>query len=289
MSNMESLGDRMKSNYEDRYRVTLPRRTNVIIRVDGKAFHTYTQGLKKPYDQGLMDDMDATAKFLCENIQGSRMAYVQSDEISVLLHDYNTLQTDAWFDNNLQKMCSISAALATAEFNRLRMYRKCTEDGEFQGHLDGDDLYHFRMALFDSRVFIIPEQEEVVNYFIWRQQDATRNSLQMAARSEFSHGEVDNKNTSEMNEMLMTKGINWNDYPTRFKRGTMVVKETETWIRKRDEKGPGHRIPLGERIVKIPDTHISYERGSWNPVEIPVFTQDREFILSRIVEKETVE
>jgi tRNA(His) 5'-end guanylyltransferase len=119
----DELGDRMKEFYEDRTRFKLVRRTNTIIRVDGKAFHTYTKGLKRPFDQGLMDDMDATAEFLCQNIQGAKFAYVQSDEISILITDYDDISTHAWFDGNLQKMSSIAASLATARFNQLRMAR----------------------------------------------------------------------------------------------------------------------------------------------------------------------
>jgi len=113
MATKDSLGDRMKSFYEDRFRLQLPRRTNILIRIDGKAFHTYTKGLNRPYDTDLMDDMNETTKFLCENIQGAKMGYVQSDEISILITDYDDIDTQGWFDYNLQKMCSISASLAT--------------------------------------------------------------------------------------------------------------------------------------------------------------------------------
>ena len=126
----DSLGTRMKENYENRTRYLLPRRTNIIIRIDGKAFHSYTKGLDRPIDQGLTDDMNETTKYLCENIQGAKFGYVQSDEISILITDYEDITTDGWFDNNLQKMCSISASMATAKFNELRLKRnlKIMED-----------------------------------------------------------------------------------------------------------------------------------------------------------------
>ena len=113
----DSLGDRIKGHYENRFRHHLPRRSYTILRVDGKAFHTYTRGCERPFDFALMEDMDFTAKAMCEQIQGCKLAYVQSDEISLVLTDFDTLQTDAWFDGNIQKMVSISAAIATAEFN----------------------------------------------------------------------------------------------------------------------------------------------------------------------------
>ena len=124
----DQLGDRMKAFYEDRTRIKLPRRTYTIIRIDGKAFHTYTKGLKRPFDTGLIDDMNWTTEYLCKNIQGVKFGYVQSDEISLVLTDFDTLQTDLWFDGNLQKMASIAASMATARFNQLRMMRACPLD-----------------------------------------------------------------------------------------------------------------------------------------------------------------
>src|SRR5689334_8003874 len=109
MSN-DSLGDRMKKNYEDISRVFLPRRMPLIIRLDGKAFHTLTADMKKPWDDGMIHSMLTTAITLCENIQNTKLAYVQSDEISLLLTDYDYFNTEAWFDRNLQKMVSVSAS-----------------------------------------------------------------------------------------------------------------------------------------------------------------------------------
>lgn len=286
----DSLGDRMKGNYEDRYRISLPRRTNIIIRIDGKAFHSYTRGLERPFDQGLSDDMDATTKFLCENIQGAKMGYVQSDEISILVTDYDDLSTNAWFDNNLQKMCSISASLATCKFNEMRLRRnlKIMEDIRRPDELFLDwDKQKF--AQFDSRIMIIPESEEVVNYFIWRQQDATRNSISMAAQSMFSHKELQGKSTSNMQDMMMLqKGVNWNDYPTRFKRGTSVIKVTDLYKRIKGSKTAGEIIPPEQAIdakqavgiLGDQSKYELYERSSWKSVETPIFTQEREFILN---------
>jgi tRNA(His) guanylyltransferase len=201
----DSLGDRMKGFYESRTKQFLPRRTYTIIRIDGKAFHTYTKGLDKPFDRILMQDMDATAKYLCQNIQGAVLAYVQSDEISILVTDFENLNTDAWFDGNIQKITSVSASLATAKFNQLRAGK---------------------LAHFDSRVFTIPTKTEVANYFVWRQRDCVRNSISSVAQSLFSHKELNGKSTNEMQDMCFTlKGINWNDFTVKEKRGRLIIKE----------------------------------------------------------------
>ena len=171
----DNLGDRMKDYYESRTKSLLPRRTYTIIRIDGKAFHTYTRGLERPFDDKLINDMDETAKYLCKNIQGAKFAFVQSDEISVLLTDFDKLQTSAWFDGSIQKITSISASLATAKFNELRPNK---------------------IALFDSRTFTIPSNVEVENYFIWRQQDTVRNSISSVAQSLYSSKELHKVNVS---------------------------------------------------------------------------------------------
>jgi len=256
----DSLGDRMKGYYEARTQSFLPRRTNSMIRLDGKAFHTYTKGFKRPYDLGLMHVMDNTAIALCERIQGAKMAFVQSDEISIIMTDYDDQQTDAWFDGNVQKITSISASIATAAFNN-GMYL----DEEILANMD-------KVAYFDSRVFTLPSQIEVVNCFLWRQQDATRNSVSMAAQSMFSHKELHKKNTSEMHEMMFQKGVNWNDYPVGFKRGRAIVKETYLHS--------GRNKKTGE----MAETH----RSRWVSVEPPIFSQEPSFILNRLPKTEEV-
>lgn len=303
MATKDSLGDRMKSYYEDRYRINLPRRTNILLRIDGKAFHSYTKGLKRPFDTDLSDDMDETTKYLCENIQGAKIGYVQSDEISILITDYDTLDTSPWFDNNLQKMCSISASLATAKFNQLRMRRSFSNlksDPIEHGPTAYDMEIHnkvldSKLAMFDSRVFIIPEAEEVVNYFIWRQQDATRNSVSMAAQSMFSHKQLQGKSGSAMQDMMfIEKGVNWNDYPFRFKRGGAVVKLNVLYKREKGSKGQGEAIgevnsyeaTMARQAVGILGDQSKvdlFERSFWSSVETPIFTQDRNFILSKII------
>ena len=208
----------MKDNYEKRNRTSLTRRTPVSIRLDGKAFHTYTRGLNKPFDEGLISDMQQTTIFLCQQIQGCKMAYTQSDEISLLLTDYDKVNTQAWFDNEVQKMVSISASFATAEFNRLRGRRFEQERGQYF-------LKKPLLAYFDSRAFNIPK-EDVSNYFVARQRDAVKNSIAMLAQSLYSPKELHKKNGSEMQELAFQKGHNWNDLHWSKKRGSLVVKNT---------------------------------------------------------------
>lgn len=240
MSNRDNLGDRMKI-YENVTRAHLVRRMPVIIRIDGKAFHTFTRGFQKPFDQILMKTMQDTMKYLCENIQGCVLGYTQSDEISLLLIDYQTLTSDAWFDNTVQKMCSISASMATLAFNKF--FRNNTDEWGYDNLPDFADggtnqkidlnlmkqanTYFSRCdkAMFDSRVFNIPK-EDVVNYFVWRQQDAVRNSIQSAGQANFSHKQLMNKSCDQIQDMLFVeKGINWNDYAIPCKRGTCCRKQ----------------------------------------------------------------
>ena len=204
----DELGDRMKSQYENRTKTYLPRRTTTIIRIDGKTFHTYTRGLKRPYDEDLMKAMDDTALFLCQQVQGCCLAYVQSDEISLALTDFATPETQAWFDGNVQKITSVSASIATFMFNHIRPTGT---------------------ALFDSRVFTIPDPVEVLNYFIWRQQDAIRNSIQSAAQALFSQKILNGVNTTKLKEMMLENNVDWNDYPATFKHGRCVVKYGYGW------------------------------------------------------------
>ena len=280
MSNKkDSLGDRMKENYENRSKTYLTRRTPVIIRLDGKAFHTFTRGMKKPYDEIFHNTMNATMRYLCENIQGCKLGYTQSDEITLLLTDYDTLTTSAWFDYNVQKICSVSASMATMAFNKyfnanVSKWEKETFPIDYLGYLnrelDGlmDDLklkdkYYAAInigAMFDSRCFNIPV-EEVTNCFIWRQQDATRNAIQMLGQCNFSQKQLQGKSCNDIQDMLMLqKGINFNDMPTEFKRGVCCVKET----------------------YQDPDVDIkdgAYPRTRWVlDKEIPIFTQDRSYV-----------
>lgn len=252
----DALGDRMKEFYEDRTRIKLPRRTYTIIRIDGKAFHTYTKGLERPFDQGLIDDMNETTAYLCKNIQGAKFGYVQSDEISLVLTDFDELGTHAWFDNNLQKMVSVAASMATARFNQLRMARATWEGNDIDGMLDVDDIQNFKLAMFDARAFQIPFIDEVKNYFIWRQQDAVRNSISSVAQSLYSTKELHGVKTDQMQELIFQKGINWNDYDFRMKRGAVI----------------------GKVEVTITNDNGTFTRNKWQVINTPIFTQDPFFL-----------
>lgn len=265
----DALGDRMK-DYEMRSRTYLPRRSYVLMRLDGKAFHTYTRGLNRPYDTGLMDDMNDVAKYLCENIQGAKFAYVQSDEISILITDFDKLGTNAYFDNQVQKLTSVPASMAGTKFNQLRLKRIVQAQSDENMGLKNMVLSALDKPLadFDCRVYAITDPFEVHNYFAWRQQDATRNSISMAAQSCYSHKELHGKSTSDMQEMMFQKGINWNDYPVRFKRGGFICKETY-------EVGAKDPVSGGGRSN-------SSIRTRWTAIDPPIFTQDTDFTHSRI-------
>ena len=276
MNKKDSLGDRMKEFYENRSKLYLPRRVPVIIRLDGKAFHTFTKGFKRPYDEILHNTMSSTMKYLCENIQGCKLGYTQSDEITLLLTDYDTVTTDAWFGYGMQKVCSVAASMATMAFNKFfseeyknYMYnfsfkdRKPTE--EEQTYMEA--LYNkLSIAMFDARCFSIPK-EEVVNCFIWRQQDATRNAIQMLGQCHFSHKALHGKSCNDIQDMLMLeKGINFNDMPTEFKRGVCCLKK---------------EVPCIDRL-------IGYKTDWVIDKEIPIFTQDRTYV-ERFVYTENLE
>ena len=228
------LANRMKE-YEKRNQYYLQKRTPVAIRVDGRSFHTFTKGFKRPFDDILMKSMQETAKYMCENIQGAKLAYVQSDEITIILTDYDTLETNCWFNYRTDKLCSISASMATMAFNKY--FAKNVEDfgksrdvvgysgqyfGDYENAIIQLAIYEKAVekgAMFDARCFNIPK-EEVTNLIYWRQLDATRNSIQMVGQANFSHKELQNKTCNMIQDMLHEqKGINWNDYPTVCKRG----------------------------------------------------------------------
>ncbi len=228
----DSLGLRMKTYYEDRTRYLLPRRTYTIIRIDGRSHSNYTRGLERPYSVPYMDAIDITAKYLCLNIPGVKLAYTQSDEISLVITDFDKQDTQAFFDGNIQKIVSVTASMAAAFFNQ----------PEIAPNPD-------KLASFDARVFTIPSEIEVFNSIHWRQLDATRNSISMLAQAHYSHKELHRKKRDDMHQMLYEKGINWNNEPTRFKRGGCVIKTDDGW--------------------KIDD-------------DIPIFNHNRAYILDRL-------
>ena len=232
MSVNDELGIRMKTFYEEIPKTKLMRRTPVAIRIDGKAFHTFTRGFKRPFDEVLIKTMQQTTQYLCQNIQGCVLGYTQSDEITLILVDYQTLTTEAWFDYRVEKLCSISASMATMAFNKF-FYENVFQYNGMASMDMSNKKYPYKEiyakaiekgAMFDARCFNIPK-EEVTNLIYWRQLDASRNSVQMVGQAYFSQKELQNKSCNDIQDMLMTKGVNWNDLPTYQKRGACVIKE----------------------------------------------------------------
>lgn len=217
----DSLGNRMKENYENRAKTQLLRRTPVIIRLDGKAFHTFTRGFEKPFDDILTEAMQQTMLTLCKEIQGCVLGYTQSDEISLVLTDYKNLETAAWFDYDIQKVCSVSASMATLAFDR------CFLDVILSKNISLKDIHVdavVKGALFDSRCFNIPK-EEVANCILWRQQDAIRNSINSVGQANFSHKELQGLSTDQiLKKLLEEKQIDWNKLPVYLQRGSCCIK-----------------------------------------------------------------
>lgn len=226
--NKDTLGSRMKEFYEVKSQTYLLRRTPVIIRVDGKSFHTFCKRFTKPYDQFLNDSLNNTLRSLCSNIQCVKMGQRHSDEMSLVLTDYDTLTTEPFFEYNVQKICSVVASMVTAEFCKQLVNKQKQIDAKYDGGnvLDWDENW----PTFDCRCFNIPE-EEIANYFYWRILDAKRNSINMNAQSLFSHKELQGKTCNDMQEMMFSKhGINWDKLPQEKKVGNICVKKTESKI-----------------------------------------------------------
>ncbi|MBG0818265.1 tRNA(His) guanylyltransferase Thg1 family protein [Planomonospora sp. ID82291] len=245
MSDTTALGDRMKG-YEHVTRGVLPRRTYTIIRVDGRAFHTFLAHADRPFDEAVVEAMNAVAVALCGQAQGAVFAYTQSDECSLLLTDFASRTTQPWFGGVIQKIASISAAVASVAFNQAYGYH-----------------YDDACAVFDARVFTLPDAVEVANYFLWRQRDCVRNSITMAAQARFSHRQLQGVTTEQMQEMLWQgHGINWNDYPAGMKRGRVIVRDT------------------AERDITYTDRRTSQTtttqvlRSAWTAQDAPHFTAD---------------
>ena len=233
---MDEFGNRMKS-YENAYRIYLPKRMPMIIRIDGSHFHTYTRGIEKPVDERLAKTFWETCKYLVANIPGAKLAYHQSDEISLLITNYDKLTTQPWFDNNLQKIVSNSVSMATAKFNE-----------EIKKYYPEKEL-----AIFDSRTYVLP-LDEVNNYFLWRQNDSTKNSISMLAQANFKHSDLQGLKGSQMQDKLfLEKGISWNDLPVWKKRGVCIK-----------------RMPYTKNGVQRNKVDVDYN--------IPIFSQETNYV-----------
>ncbi len=244
---IKDLDERMK-NYEKRYE--LPINLPVIIRLDGRAFHTFTRGMQKPFDEIFIDMMNTIGLKLCGEIQNCRLAFLQSDEISFLV--YNDIESMPWFGNELQKMCSISASLAATVGTR---YIFENMSNKTKSNIS-----------FDSRAFIVPPKD-VVNYFLWRQQDWERNSLSMLTRKYYLQKQMQNRSCEDMHEMLHKKGDNWNNLPTYLKRGRCIIKKEE-------------RVIISNEYFQG-----GILRKSWTvDLDIPIFKDNRDYILNILEE-----
>lgn len=269
----DALGDRMKHNYEEVSKIRLTRRMPVIIRLDGKAFHTFTKGLNKPFDEVFNNAMQSTMKYLCENIQGCVLGYTQSDEITLVLIDYQTLQTDAWYDYEVQKMCSVSASMATLAFNKAifdALTNTVDSLTDYATNIWRDKIFK---ATFDSRVFNIPK-EEVTNCILWRQLDAERNSINALAQSLFSHKSLQGLGRKEtIAKMETEKGVIWGNIPTMYKRGSCCIKKTE--VTKEWVEHVGNDLGI---------VHREYSSYWFVDNEIPLFKEEGRNYIEKLIE-----
>lgn len=229
-----SLGDRMKG-YENITRNHLISRMPVILRLDGRAFHTFTKGFDKPYDRIFSKAMEWTMRCLCENIQGCVLGYTQSDEITLVLVDYQELNTSSWFGNNIQKMVSVAASIATWKFMETMSSLKFSST---EWNPEVYDKALNKGAFFDCRAFNVPK-EEVTNCLLFRQNDAIRNSIQALGQAHFSHKELHKKSTEDIITMVKERtGILWNNLPVEQQRGMCCIKDEEGhWV-------IDHNIPI---------------------------------------------
>lgn len=235
---------RLYENFE-RKRILMPK-LPVIVRLDGKCFHTFCKGLKKPFDERLSNLMIEVTKILIEETNAN-MGYTQSDEITLTWYNNN------YFNGRIFKINTRLAALASVSFNSL---------------LPDFIPEKNNKPTFDCCVFNVPNLEEGVNQFLWRERDATRNSISMAAQSMFSHNELHNKNSNDMQDMMMTRNINWNNYPTFFKRGTYIQRILQ-------------KTKFSEKeIEKLPEKHLArtnpdliIERFIIEKIDLPILSQ----------------
>ncbi len=207
----DGLGDRMKEYERAEAGRRLMPLLPAIARLDGRAFHSFVRALERPYDKRLSDLMLDTATFLVR-ATNALIGYTQSDEITLawVQEEYDS---QVFFDGRVQKMVSMLSALCSAHFNR-----------RLPAFLPAE--FADRLPVFDARVWNVPTLEEAANTFLWRELDATKNSISMAARAYYDHAELHDKSGAEMQELLWKRGVNWNDYPAFFKRGTFIRRQT---------------------------------------------------------------
>lgn len=275
----DDLGNRMKNFYESVPKTYLMRRCPVIIRIDGKNFHTFTKGLHKPFDTILVQSVHSTMKYLCEHIQGCICGYTQSDEITLVLIDYQNLNTSAWFDYNVQKICSISASMATMAFNKV--FRELVEREEYlwdqTNSISFSDVTTYRQhrqymqllykavnngAMFDARCFNIPK-EEVANMLYWRQLDAIRNSIQSCGQAHFSAKQLQGLSCIDIKKKLKEIGSPWEDETICNQRGSFCK-------RRKNEQEMSVPFECSESLWEI-DIKMPILKDDWNYVNQYIF------------------
>jgi tRNA(His) 5'-end guanylyltransferase len=269
----DSLADRMKM-YEglEAGRRLMPR-LPALARLDGRNFSGFTRDLARPYDPRLARLMVAVTTHLVRE-SAARIGYTQSDEITLLFFADGDAQV--YFDGRIHKMVSHLAAQATGLFNRL-----------LPAHLPekAAALTDETLPAFDCRVWAVPDAAEAANVFLWREHDATKNSLSMAARAHYAHAELDKKRGAELHEMLFAKGVNWNDYPAAFKRGTYVQRRA---VRRRFAADELDALPPEHHARRDPDLVV--ERADYVELAMPPFGRvaNREGVVLRGEEPVTV-
>jgi len=285
----DNLGNRIK-NYEGITRQFLIPKVPTILRLDGIAFHTYTKKFKRPFDDVLINAMNETAIYLCSKIQGAKFAFVQSDEISIYLSDRDNIESQLWYKGNIQKIVSASASFASAKFNHIMFCNTLKEITHIDETTMGpryeftkyeDKLASLKLAEFDSRVFQVPNDDEVLNTLLWRQNDCTRNSISSVAQSLYSHTELNKKNTKEMQELIFQKGQNWDKLDPLLKRGRFINKNTYVNGALAYKKGEEYYLDQNCTEILLLDFN-SVIRHKWEVIECPIFSKQREFILNKL-------
>jgi len=250
------LGDRIKNEFEDKTRFYLPKKNYCILRIDGRAFHTYVKKVQceKPFDSFLMDNMIETTKFICSEVQGAIFGYTQSDEISILFSDLQNENSQLWFKGNIEKICSIAGSLATGKFLQMRFKKNIDEP----------------LVQFDARTFSISDNpENVFDYFLWRQKDAERNSISSVARFLYSHKNLEKKSSRDKLKMIIDKNQDWDSYSQNEKYGCFIERQK-----------------ILKPVVLNEKTDLNFiERNVWTSIDCPIFQENKQLMIDKISQK----
>ena len=243
----DGLGDRCKAFELAEAGRRAMRGLPLLARLDGRAFHTFTRGLTRPYDHGMSTAMIETARYLVHEMT-ALVGYTQSDEITLAWYEPSQSASDYAFDGRFQKLASVLAGMASARFCQLAATHLPGKAGE--------------TPHFDCRVWQVPTLEDAAEVFVWREDDATKNSISMAAGAHYTDRELDGKGSATKQELLWQKGVNWNDYPAFFKRGTYLQRRTFDRTLTEDERA---RIPEAHR----PAADATFKRSAVVELELP--------------------